>query len=120
MVKLRCTIRGLDKFNKNINTIIKKMPQTIENSVEEILKQTRATAIKLERGQHGEGILCELVDVANNKVKGKVYADVNAFPFFMFEHFGTGQWAEMEHIGKTKHFIESRLYRMVYTCIKSR
>ena len=25
----------------------------------------------------------------------------------MFEHFGTGQFAEMQHIGTTKHFIES-------------
>jgi len=32
---------------------------------------------------------------------------VKAFPFFMFEHWGTGAYAEMEHIGTTTHFIES-------------
>ena len=27
--------------------------------------------------------------------------------YLWFEYFGTGQYAEQEHIGKTKHFIES-------------
>lgn len=107
MAKIKCKIKGLDKLDKKLNTIIKELPQTIEESVEEILKETRACAIKLEKGHHDDGILCELVDVSNNEIKGKVYADVKAFPFFMFEHYGTGQYAEMEHIGKTQHFIES-------------
>lgn len=107
MVKIKCKIKGLDSLDKKLNTIIKKLPQTIEKSVEEILKEIQVCAIRLEKGNHDNGILCESVDVANNKIKGKVYADVKAFPFFMFEHYGTGQYAEMEHIGKTKHFIES-------------
>ena len=107
MVKIKCKINGLNKLNKKLDTIIKKMPQTIEKSVEEILKDMRVSAIRLEKGHHEDGILAELVDVANNKVKGRVYADIKAFPYFMFEHYGTGQYAEMNHIGKTKHFIES-------------
>lgn len=107
MVKIKCKIKGLDNLDKKINTIIKKLPQTIEKSVEEILKETRTCAIKLERGHHDDGILAELVDISNNRVKGRVYAYIKAFPFFMFEHYGTGQYAEMNHIGKTKHFIES-------------
>jgi hypothetical protein len=107
MVKISCKIKGLDKLNKKVNTIIKNLPQTVEQSVEDILKEMQICAIRLEKGHHEEGILCELVDVSNNVIKGKVYADVKAFPFFMFEHYGTGQYAEMEHIGKTEHFINS-------------
>lgn len=107
MVKINCKVKGLNNLDKKINTIIKKLPQTVEKSVEDILKEIRVCAIRLEKGHHDDGILCELVDVSNNKVKGRVFANVKAFPFFMFEHYGTGQYAEMEHIGKTKHFIES-------------
>lgn len=107
MVKIKCKIKGLDRLGKKINTIVKELPQTIEKSVEDILKEIRGCAIKLEKGHHDDGILCELVDVSSNEVKGRIYADVKAFPFFMFEHYGTGQYAEMEHVGTTKHFIES-------------
>ena len=95
---------------QNIGTTFKKeniFLATIQKSVEDILKEIQVCAIRLEKGHHDDGILCELVDVSNNEIKGKVYADVKAFPFFMFEHYGTGQYAEMQHIGKTKHFIES-------------
>lgn len=107
MVKIKCEIKRLDSLDKKINTIIQKLPQTVQKSVEDILKEIQVCAIRLEKGHHDDGILCELVDVSNNRIKGKVYADVKTFPFFMFEHYGTGQYAEMEHIGKTKHFIES-------------
>lgn len=106
-IKIKCTVKGLDNLEKKIAKIIQKLPQTIEKSVESILKETRACAIKLEKGHHEDGILCELVDVANDRVKGRVYADTKAFPFFMFEHFGTGQYAEMDHVGTTQHFINS-------------
>ena len=106
-IKIKCKVKGLNNLEKKINTIIRKLPQTVEKSVEEVLKEIRTCAIRLEKGHHDDGILAELVDVSNNTVKGKVYADINAFPFFLFEHYGTGQYAEMEHIGKTKHFIES-------------
>ena len=107
MVKIKCTVKGLNGRDKKLNTIIKKLPSKIEKSVEEVLKEIRTCAIKLEKGHHEDGILCELVDVSNNEVKGRVYADINAFPWFMFEHYGTGQYAEMEHVGKTEHFIKS-------------
>lgn len=106
-MKITCKVKGLNRLEKKINTIVKKLPKAVEQSIEEILKETRACAIRLEKGHREEGILCELVDVANNIIKGRIYADIKAFPWFMFEHYGTGQYAEMEHVGKSKHFIES-------------
>lgn len=113
MVKINYKIKGLDSLDKKLNTIIKKLPQTAEKSVEEILKETRTCAIRLEKGHNEEGILCELVDIANNKVKGRVYADPSKFTtdngqsYLWFEYFGTGAYAEQGHVGTTKHFIES-------------
>ena len=106
-MKITCKVKGLNRLEKKINTIVKKLPKAVEQSIEEILKETRACAIRLEKGHREEGILCELVDVSNNIIKGRIYADIKAFPWFMFEHYGTGQYAEMEHVGKSKHFIES-------------
>lgn len=100
-------IKGINDLKRKISAIEKTLPKTIENSVEDILRQIRTTAIRLERGHHEEGILCELIDVSKNIVKGRVYADAKNFPFFIFEHYGTGQYAELEHIGKTEHFIKS-------------
>lgn len=106
-MKIACKVKGLNRLEKKINTIVKKLPKAVKQSIEDILKETRACAIRLEKGHREEGILCELVDVSNNEIKGRVYADIKAFPWFMFEHYGTGQYAEMEHVGKSKHFIES-------------
>ena len=53
------------------------------------------------------GILCELIDTKNNEVKGRVYTDKVKMPYALFEHFGTGEHAEMSHVGITKHFIQT-------------
>lgn len=53
-----------------------------------------------------------MIDMSTNEVKGRVYADPSKFmskgvSYLFFEYFGTGANAEMEHVGKSKHFIES-------------
>lgn len=54
-----------------------------------------------------------MIDMSTKKVKGRIYADPTKFmtengqSYLWFEYFGTGQYAEQDHIGKTKHFIET-------------
>lgn len=54
-----------------------------------------------------------MIDMSTKEVKGRVYADPSKFitengqSYLWFEYFGTGEYAEQEHIGKSKHFIES-------------
>ena len=53
-----------------------------------------------------------MIDMSTNEVKGRVYADPSKFmsngvSYLFFEYFGTGANAEMEHVGISKHFIES-------------
>lgn len=45
---ISCEIKVKHNF-KNINAVIQKLPQAISNSVEEILKNIRGYAIKLEK-----------------------------------------------------------------------
>lgn len=111
MINFNCNIKVKHNF-KNINAIEKKLPQIVTGSVEEILKNIRGYAIKLERGHNEEGILCELVDTSTMKIKGRVYASPDKFmsngvSYLFFEYFGTGAYAEKDHIGKSEHFIAS-------------
>lgn len=110
-IKLKCKIKAKHNF-KNFKQIEKKLPQTIANGVEEVLKTLQIEAIRLEKGHNQEGIIVDKVDLSTGKVKSRVYADPTKFmsngqSYLWFEYFGTGQYAEQEHIGTTKHFIES-------------
>lgn len=126
MVKFKCEIKGINNLEKKINKIITKLPKRVEESIEEVLKNIQGYSIRLENGHNSNGILVEMIENSTMKVKGKVYADPSKFitdnneSYLWFEYFGTGNFAEKEHIGKTKHFLESRLYRMVHTCKQSR
>ena len=112
-MKIEFEIKGLDKLDKKLNDFCKRLPETIKESIEEISKNIQGYAIRLEKGKNSEGILCEMVNMSNKEVVSRVYADTSKFmsdnnqSYLWFEYFGTGQWAEQEHIGKTKHFIES-------------
>lgn len=105
-IKLNCNVKVKHDFNK-INKIIQQFPKNIEQSIEDVLKNIKGYAIKLEKGHHEDGIIVEMIDTSTMNVKGRIYTDKEKMPFAMFEHFGTGQFAEMEHIGNTKYFIQS-------------
>lgn len=105
-IKFNCKINIKHNF-KNIEKVISELPKVIEQSAEEVLKNIQGYAIRLEKGHHEDGILVEMIDSSNMEVKGRVYTSKEKLPFAMFEHFGTGEFAEMDHIGITKHFIES-------------
>ena len=112
MINFNCNIKVKHNF-KNINSIVQKLPQTAKIITEDVLNNIKGYAIRLEKGHNEEGILVEMIDMSTKKVKGRIYADPSKFmtesgqSYLWFEHFGTGQYAEQDHIGKTKHFIES-------------
>lgn len=111
MINFNCNIKVKHNF-KNIDAIIQKLPQTAKIITEDVLKNIRGYAIRLEKGHNEEGILVEMIDMSTKEVKGKVYADPSKFmsngvSYLFFEYFGTGTNAEMEHVGKSKHFLES-------------
>ncbi len=120
-ISFKCEIKGLDKLEKKLNRIIKELPKKVEESIGDILKNIQGYAIKLEKGHKEDGILVELIETSSMKSKGRIYADPSKFitdsgqSYLWFEYFGTGAFAEQDHIGKTRHFLESRLYRMVHT-----
>ncbi len=112
MINFNCNIKVKHNF-KNISAIAQKLPEMAKEITEDILNNIRGYAIRLENGYNENGILVEMIDMSTKEVKGKVYADPSKFmtengqSYLWFEYFGTGQFAEQDHIGKTKHFIES-------------
>ena len=112
MISFDCKIKVKHNF-KNIDAIIKKLPQVAKEITDDILNNIRGYAIRLEKGHKEEGIIVEMVDMSTKTVKGRVYADPAKFmtengqSYLWFEYFGTGQYAEKKHIGKTKHFLET-------------
>lgn len=105
-MKMSIKIKGLNKLERKLNTISKNLPVAVSNGVKEAIEKTCKYALHLKRGRD-EGILFEMVDTDSKSIKGRVYTDVNKFPWAWFEHYGTGQYAQLPHIGTSKHFIES-------------
>lgn len=110
-IKLKCKIKAKHNFKK-FEQIRKRLPQTIKKGIEEVLDNLQTEAIRLEKGHNEDGIIVDRVDLSTGEIKGRVYADPDKFmseeqSYLWFEYFGTGQYAEQDHIGTTKHFIES-------------
>ena len=68
MIKFNCNIKVKHNF-KNIDTIIQKLPKTVQIITEDVLKNIRGYAIKLEKGHNEEGILVEMIDISTKEVK---------------------------------------------------
>lgn len=105
-IKLSAKVKVKHNY-RNLKKISEILPKMLPDLTTNILKNIRGYAIRLEKGHNSEGILCELVDTQTYEVKGRVYTDKVKMPYALYEHFGTGSFAEMEHVGITKHFIES-------------
>ncbi len=110
-IKLKCKIKVKHNFKK-FEQIRTMLPQTIKKGIEEVLGNLQTEAIRLEKGHNEEGIIIDRVDLSTGEIKGRIYADPSKFmsneqSYLWFEYFGTGQYAEQDHIGTTRHFIES-------------
>ena len=68
MINFNCNIKVKHNF-KNIDTIIQKLPQTAQMITEDVLKNIRGYAIRLEKGHNEDGILVEMVDMSTKEVK---------------------------------------------------
>lgn len=100
-------IKGINKLEKKIGSIAKQLPETVNKSIEEIVRDTCQYAIRLRRGNKSDGILFEMVNTDTKQIKWRIYTDQENFPFSWYEHYGTGEYAELPHVGISKHFIES-------------
>lgn len=116
-----CKIKVKHNFKK-MDTIIEKMPQIASEFTEDILKNMRGYAIRLEKGHNESGILVEMVDMSTEEIKGRVYADPAKFmtengqSYLWFEYFGTRRICRRRAYWKNSTLYRKWIYRMVYSC----
>lgn len=65
---ISCKIKVKHNF-ENINAITQRLPQIAKDITEDVLKNIRGYAIRLEKGHNEGGILVEMVDMSNKEVK---------------------------------------------------
>lgn len=91
-----------------MNKMLKELPNSARDGLNDALKHTQEVALKNKRGSRDEKLIpIEIVDFDKNKVVGRVYTDKDLFSYASFLEYGTGTKAELPHIGKTKTFIAS-------------
>lgn len=97
MIDIEWNKSDLKSFYKKMDELIKKIPKGAEKGVKIALEGTQQFAIQLKpQGKSNEGILVQIIDTDKNEIKGRVYTDVNNFPYLVYLEFGTGKYADSE------------------------
>lgn len=110
MIEISWNEKNLNSFYNKMEKIIQKIPEKAKEGVENSLRGIQSSALRFLSSNNQELIQVELVDLENMQVKGKVVTNTKGIdnqPWAGFREFGTGKHAELEHIGRTKTFIES-------------
>lgn len=108
MISVEWNKDTLKSFERKMEEILKKLPETTKLGIEDSLKNTQGKALSNKRGNKDEKLIpIEILDFDKGKVVGRVYTDKDLFSYASFLEYGTGTEAELPHIGKTKTFIES-------------
>lgn len=106
MYSIKCNKKKLNSLENKMKKISKSIAKSTMEGVQEALKNTQTLAIRIRKGE-SSGILTELVEINSNKVKGRVYTDKVNFFWATFLEYGTGEYAQLPHIGTTPTFIKS-------------
>lgn len=97
------SVKRKSNYNKVLNNIESSMPYAIE----EVMKYAQNLALKNKGGRQNKTMIPYTVETQNKVVIGRLYTDFN---WALFYEYGTGQYAEMPHIGKTAMFKYSNFY----------
>lgn len=108
MIDISWNEKSISNFEKKMDKLIKGLPQVAKIAMEDTLKHTQEVALENKRGNKDKSLIpIELIDFNKMEVIGRVYTDSELFSHASFLEYGTGTKAELEHIGKTKTFIQS-------------
>ena len=83
MIDISWNKDNLKSFEKKMETIIKKLPETAKLGVEDSLKNTQEKALKNKRGNKDEKLIpIEILDFDKGKVVGRVYTNKDLYVLF--------------------------------------
>ena len=108
MITMNWNEKNINSFEKKMNKLVVSVVKNTTIGLEEALKNIQATALKLKKGKSTEDLIPYVIIKDDNKlIVGRVYTDRTVFSYASFLEYGTGIYAEREHIGTTKTFIQS-------------
>lgn len=94
------TINRKSNSKKIIDDIKKQMP----NAMEKVMSFAKSEALKRKRGNKNTDLILFEITMENNIITGRLYTN---FDYALFLEYGTGDKAEMPHIGHTETFKKS-------------
>ena len=118
MIKAEWKKSDLKSFYSKMNKLIKEMPNSAKTGVENALESTRELILQIKpSGKSDAGILVQMID--GDEIKGRVYTDVEKFPYLVYLEFGTGLYADDEGGGsRAKKYLGMFIHRWrIYQCI---
>lgn len=111
MISVEWNKNSLNNFYSKMNKIISEMPKKLETATEKSSKLVQKTALEYKRGSSNVKMIpYEIKKASKTEIESRIYTDKETFPWASFLEFGTGRYAEREHIGKTRTFIRSGFY----------
>ena len=99
---LSVKLKGLDKINKTINTLVKELPKRVEEGVKTAIKDTYEDvlmACPVNTGETRDSIKYEVINVSKGLVSGRVYTTTD---IAVYLNYGTGIYAEGEGGSRAK------------------
>lgn len=92
-----------NKLYKKLEYIVGNLEKNSELSIKQSMQMLQELAFKYKAGKKD----ISMISFEIKGLKGRLYTDKKTFAYAMFLEFGTGTFAELPHIGKTKTFLES-------------
>ena len=95
MISVEWNKGNLKSFYSKMDKIIKELPKSSKTGVENALESTRKLILQIKpSGKSDAGIVVEMIE--GKEIKGRVYTDVDKFPYLVYLEFGTGLYADEE------------------------
>lgn len=104
MIEISWNEKNLNSFYKKMDSIAKSLKEHTLKGVDSASEETRKYALSKKRGNKDDDLILKEINSHAKEMISRVYTH---FSYASFLEFGTGRYAEMPHIGKSKTFIES-------------
>jgi len=107
MIEVKWNTKKVNSLYKKFDKIINFLPKAVERGVKISLTDMQRLALEKKRGNKNVEMIPFSIKVEENVIHGRLYTDKQTFSYASFLEYGTGTYAEREHIGTTKTFISS-------------
>jgi len=104
MLEVSWNEKSLDSFYKKMDNLVKNLKRHTTKGVNLASEETRKYALSKKKGSKEDDLILKEINSQSKEIISRVYTNFKWAPFL---EFGTGRYAEMPHIGKSKTFMES-------------